>query len=236
MIFNLIKHAKQLLFDNSKSGLSANNTQDAIDELSGKVDSKVTDGFTAERALIAGTNGKAMVSGTTSTELYMLHGVTDYVQKQLNAKVTRGTVAELTSVKLGASDYALVYADNNDVKFRHLDSDGNVKYTAVNTIVDKLIPTTCKYVPNNDWNNATTTGFYMGSNATNAPSTGWYMGIVYAHNTGYVVQEVWAFTDGDLTHLGNKYVRQCRNGVWGNWIKEPRFSYDSTTGTLDITL
>lgn len=33
MIFDFIKHAKQLLFDNSKSGLVATNTQDAIDEL-----------------------------------------------------------------------------------------------------------------------------------------------------------------------------------------------------------
>lgn len=33
MIFDIIKHAKQLLFNNSKSGLSATNVQDAIDEL-----------------------------------------------------------------------------------------------------------------------------------------------------------------------------------------------------------
>lgn len=33
MILDIIKHAKQLLFDNTKSGLAATNTQDAIDEL-----------------------------------------------------------------------------------------------------------------------------------------------------------------------------------------------------------
>lgn len=36
MIFEVIKHAKKMLFDNSKSGMSAKNTQDAIDELAGK--------------------------------------------------------------------------------------------------------------------------------------------------------------------------------------------------------
>lgn len=33
MIFNLIKQAKQMLFDNSVSGLGAKNVQDAIDEV-----------------------------------------------------------------------------------------------------------------------------------------------------------------------------------------------------------
>lgn len=34
MIFNLIKHARELLFNNTKSGLEATNVQDAIDEIS----------------------------------------------------------------------------------------------------------------------------------------------------------------------------------------------------------
>lgn len=38
MIFDIIKHAKQVLFDNSENGLNATNTQDAINELNNKLD------------------------------------------------------------------------------------------------------------------------------------------------------------------------------------------------------
>ncbi len=38
MIFNMKDKAKDLYYSNSKSGLNAGNAQDAIDEVSGKVD------------------------------------------------------------------------------------------------------------------------------------------------------------------------------------------------------
>lgn len=97
MIFNLIKHAKQLLFNNSKSGLSATNTQDAIDELNSKVntldgelDTKVTNNFTPERAVYVDANGNLVASGTvTDTELGYLGGVTSNIQAQLSAKLSK---------------------------------------------------------------------------------------------------------------------------------------------------
>ena len=38
MIFDIIKHAKQLIYDNSKSALKSNNVQGAIDEVKESVD------------------------------------------------------------------------------------------------------------------------------------------------------------------------------------------------------
>lgn len=91
MIFNLVKHAKQLLFDNSKSKLSATNTQDAIDELKGRIDAKVTNSFTGGRALFSNADGKIASSSTvTSTELGYLDGVTSNIQTQLNDKLNKG--------------------------------------------------------------------------------------------------------------------------------------------------
>ena len=51
------------------------------------IDSKVTNSFTANRALISNANGNVSVSGTTVTELGYVHGVTSAIQTQLNAKL-----------------------------------------------------------------------------------------------------------------------------------------------------
>lgn len=69
----------------------------------------------------------------------------------------------------------------------------------------------------NDWNFALQTGFYMSDNAANAPGAGWYIGEVVAHNTSWVTQEVWAFTDPNPS--ANRWRRHCNNGNWGSWQK-----------------
>ena len=78
------------------------------------------------------------------------------------------------------------------------------------------VPSSCTTIT--DWNNATTTGWYMASGASNAPSTsGWYMGYVVAHNTNYVYQEVYQFTASTDAKLIPKYIRAKMNGTWGSW-------------------
>lgn len=53
MIFNFLSKAKELFFNNGKSGLAANNVQDAIDEVSTKLDGKLsTSGGTLTGALV----------------------------------------------------------------------------------------------------------------------------------------------------------------------------------------
>lgn len=69
-----------------------------------------------------------------------------------------------------------------------------------------------------DWNNATATGWYMASEATNAPTTSsWYFGMVIAHNSNYVIQELYSFTASTDAKSIPKYIRAKTNGSWGAW-------------------
>lgn len=79
------------------------------------------------------------------------------------------------------------------------------------------VPSTCTTIT--DWNSATTTGWYMGSNVSNAPSNAWYFGYVIAHNTNYVVQEVYQFTASTDAKAIPKYIRAKMNGTWGSWTE-----------------
>lgn len=67
MIFNLIQSAKQLLFNNSKSGLSANNVQDAIDEVKTEVNSvnNKVNSSSQYRSTIVGSNLNNCLSAGT---------------------------------------------------------------------------------------------------------------------------------------------------------------------------
>ena len=82
------------------------------------------------------------------------------------------------------------------------------------------LPPTCVTIE--DWNNAVQTGWYMGNNATNSPTSGsniWYFGFVIAHNSNYVLQEVYQFTASSDAKSIPKYIRACKEGVWGVWSK-----------------
>jgi hypothetical protein len=75
-----------------------------------------------------------------------------------------------------------------------------------------------------DWNEATTTGWYMGSSCANAPSTAWWIGHVIAHNNKYCIQEIWQFTASTNGHKVPHKMRMYVNEVWGDWV-------DVTVGT-----
>lgn len=83
------------------------------------------------------------------------------------------------------------------------------------------LPETCVSPTDNDWNNATATGWYNCQNATNAPndSKAWFFGWVIAHNSNYVLQELYAFTNSStkVTDL-TKYIRSCYMGTWTDWV------------------
>lgn len=83
------------------------------------------------------------------------------------------------------------------------------------------VPDACTTI--GDWNTAVKTGWYMGNNASNAPTTApqggtmWYFGYVIAHNSNYVLQEVYQFTASNDAKSVAKYIRACKEGVWGPW-------------------
>lgn len=69
-----------------------------------------------------------------------------------------------------------------------------------------------------DWNNAAENGWYMASGATNAPTAGsWYVGRVTVHNSSWITQEAWRFTEGTAGVATPVYRRSKVNGTWGGW-------------------
>ena len=71
-----------------------------------------------------------------------------------------------------------------------------------------------------DWNNATTNGWYMASNAANKPADGWIYGITISHNTNYVRQIVFHFaSDANVSGSNcDRYERVKHSGTWGSWV------------------
>lgn len=103
---------------------------------------------------------------------------------------------------------------------RYLRSDGSWQVPPdTNTVytLPSRLGTVCQTIT--DWNNVTENGFYMASGGSNAPTTGtWYFGVVIAHNTNYVRQDLYAFTANTAANLVPHYAREKVNGTWGAWI------------------
>lgn len=75
--------------------------------------------------------------------------------------------------------------------------------------------TMCADKSNQDCNNVTTTGFYMGTSMTNKPSGcthGWIYLLVMAHNEKYVQQMAF-----DFANPSQRYTRVKSNGAWTSW-------------------
>ena len=81
---------------------------------------------------------------------------------------------------------------------------------------NNMLMNTC--VTCSNWNDAVKTGWYMASGASNAPTSGaWYFGMVIAHNSNYVIQELYQFTASTDAKAIPKFIRAKNNGTWGSW-------------------
>lgn len=104
------------------------------------------------------------------------------------------------------------------------DTDTNTTYSAGRGVklsgTQFVLADTCTTV--SDWNNATSTGWYMASNASNAPISngGWFYGEVIAHLNTYVRQILYHFaTDSNVDGTNcDRYERVKHNGTWGTWV------------------
>ena len=89
-----------------------------------------------------------------------------------------------------------------------------------NTSHGTHVPSTCTTIT--DWNNATTNGWYMGSNISNQPVSngGWFYGMTVVHNSNYIRQVAWHFaSDNSVSGTNNdRYERVKNNGTWGGWV------------------
>ncbi len=90
MIFNMKDKAKDLYYSNSKSGLNAGNAQDAIDEVSGKVD---------------------QIAGDQIPQEYLEAAVDEYVNNNSGGFATQTDLGQLSS------EIANVYVDLADAKY-----------------------------------------------------------------------------------------------------------------------
>lgn len=104
MIKHLIQCAKQLFIDKNKTGVEADNVEDAIKVLqdnkqgnvTGAASTIVSNDLIASRVLTSNSAGKVAVSAVTSAKLEYLNGVTSDVQTQLNAKQATSAALKLT--------------------------------------------------------------------------------------------------------------------------------------------
>lgn len=191
-----------------------------------------TDVIDALEGVLANTEDGVLVGANAVKELKNI------LQTAINTKLPLSG-GQITGNITGTSNNAIFSPDGNihsDLWGGWLSSILHYHDTNITDLITRF-PKTCRYVPNNDWNNAVETGFYMGYGYANAPLNGtWFMGITIAHNTNYVVQEVWHFSDGAGITMCRKFSRRCYEGTWFAWVQEPQFTYDASTGTLDITL
>lgn len=85
MIFNLIKTAKQLFIDRSKTGVAADNVEDAITVLNSNLEFHVGDTFTYSKSLF-GTSISAAAGGS--------FGFIVYLPKSIGSDVTSVSVRD----------------------------------------------------------------------------------------------------------------------------------------------
>lgn len=113
---------------------------------------------------------------------------------------------------------------NTTIDLADTNTDTNTTYTAGRGIT--LGGTQFKLSDNcttvTDWNNATTTGFYMSASATasNQPvSNAWFIGEVITYNSSYVRQILYRYSvDSNVAGTNcDRYERVKHNGSWGSW-------------------
>lgn len=88
------------------------------------------------------------------------------------------------------------------------------------TVGDAVMPSGMKAggTSHTDWNNANANGIWMAAGAANSPGGGgWYIGRVTVHNSDWITQEVYDFTNNAGT---NVYRRAKMSGTWGAWTQE----------------
>jgi hypothetical protein len=89
-----------------------------------------------------------------------------------------------------------------------------------------------------NWDDAWENGWYMGYSAYQAPDVGWWVGEVICHNSDWVTQRVWSFTDS-LSAVTQVWVRRSSAGspkAWGPWLRDSIMGAGAATlaGTLTV--
>lgn len=70
----------------------------------------------------------------------------------------------------------------------------------------------------NDWNQATSNGWYQGDNAVNSPAAAWCIGEVIVHASDWMTQTVFEFTTG-VSADTKVWRRGMYAGTWAGWYR-----------------
>jgi hypothetical protein len=160
---------------------------------------------------ISFTPASGIVATTVQAAVVEVKGVAD-------AKIASSSAGAFGTTLLATANQA---AARTALAYHAIALSGSAADLGTGTLPDARLPArigvTAATVT--DWNDATTTGFYMASGATNAPIGGtWFVGMVVAHNALYATQEVHAFTDDAATDT-KTYRRARNNGTWEAWYR-----------------
>lgn len=90
----------------------------------------------------------------------------------------------------------------------------------------------CINIPNNDANDITKTGFWMGQNVTNAPQTtkGWVYIESLVHNDSHQMQKA-----TDLHDSLKRWTRYQTSGNWSEWREIQSHKLTNNSGQIDVT-
>ena len=176
------------------------------------------DSATDTLTLVAGSNVTITPDATNDKITIAATNTWRGVQDNLTSTATDQSLsANQGKVLKGLVDGKAASSHTHDDRY-YTESEIDTKLSGkANASHGKHVPDTCTTIT--DWNSATTTGWYMASGASNAPSSAWYFGYVIAHNTNYIVQEVYQFTASTDAKAIPKYIRAKMNGTWGSWAE-----------------
>ena len=166
-----------------------------------------------------GSAGQFLKWSASGTAVWAADNNTTYspATTSANGLMSSTDKVKLDGIATGANktvvDSALSSSSTNPVQNKVINSALAGKAA---TSHGKHVPTVCDTIT--DWNSVTTNGWYMASGGKNAPtSADWYMGYVITHNTNYVIQELYKFTESTDAYVVSKYLRVRMNGTWGSW-------------------
>lgn len=202
-------------------------------ELEDAIDTKVTNSFTANRALISDANGNIAASAVTSAELGYLDGVTSAIQTQLSNKLNKGG---------HAVNKAVVTDGNGNIAPTEIASTEIATLSGVSgniqTQLNERVKKTIVIAQGVDLNTITESGFYrLNASHVNLPSdgAGTHSNMIVSRGNDTLFQIIVTFGTAQM------YVRSAY-GVggtvtWSEWKKYLSASNFHVSGTtLTITL
>lgn len=156
----------------------------------------------------SGTGGGFFFNDRGTTREWAWYGTGGFARLYANDLGDVIVIESATSMKLGG--YSVLHTQNFP-RYADLNAGGRLGIAAS--------------MDHADWNNAVNTGWFMYPGGANAPSeagSSWLMVQVTQHNTDWIQQEAFIFTNGPNT---SRWRRHKNAGSWGSWVRVRESGY-----------